>query len=1028
MTTTKNKRIFILNETEINNIYALPQFTDIERLNYFALSQAESSTVKDLSHTHSKLHFILQLGYFKAKQRLFHLEFKNIAVDVTYVMQRYFQHANLPISAPSRRIQSNNNKQVLALMKYSVSNEETIKILSDKAQHLSRALSKPLIILRELLIYLEQKRVVTPEYYVLQQIIGKAIAAEVKRLHRIIVEDVPDVVVSLLDKLLSVNDISYEITALKQDPKNFNFKQIQQEIDKHKTYFPLYEFTKIFLPSLNVSAQNIEYYASLVAHHDRSELLALKKQTIYLYLLCYINYRFQRMNDHLMQSFMHYVDFYSEEAKACAEKQAATIYAEMAQDLKSAGKLLGMYADESLSELPYREVQNQAMAILPKEKIISVSSYMEHQCVDKETYTWEYHAKNFMCIIKNLRPVFMVLNFSAHENDMQLLAGANFLRVANMEGKSISEYKIDEVPIQFIPKRLRQYIYGTKIINSKKSGHKEVKCINQYKYEFMVYAQLSKHIDSNTVFYNDTLQYKSFEADIGIVKNWKQDKTKILKTLDCQMLSNSIEETLNTFENTLESLIVSVNTRINQEENKHIKLKDQNGKITWTLPYKKKDKDFDNPFYDQMPHINIADLPDMVGKHCDFMKAFTHIKPYGSTHKVNYNCIKGCVVANATGLGICKMADNSNLTYNSLASTQKNYIRLETLRNASNKIIYKISNLPIFNYHNLALDKRHASMDGQKYQTKRETFRSRYSTKYFGLDKGVVSLTMVLNHVPVNTKIIGANEYEGHYLFDLLFNNNSGLDPNRISTDTHGSNNLNFLLLACRNIEFAPCYKSIVRKFKNLCGFKSPSEYDDTYIIKPMRKINKKLIIEEWPNIQPIIAALLMKETSQSVVIKKLCSIDCKNRTKEAICEFNDILMSIYLLQYVDDVELRQFVRAALNRGEAYHQLHAVISATRGKKFRGASDFEIELWNESARLIANMMLFYNGYILSKLMLKKEKDGDHISAEFIRRLSLAGSQHFNFSGRFEFGSESKIINIDEIIEHLNKILVKTQVAP
>ena len=60
------------------------------------------------------------------------------------------------------------------------------------------------------------------------------------------------------------------------------------------------------------------------------------------------------------------------------------------------------------------------------------------------------------------------------------------------------------------------------------------------------------------------------------------------------------------------------------------------------------------------------------------------------------------------------------------------------------------------------------------------------------------------------------------------------------------------------------------------------------------------------------------------------------------------------------------------------------------------------------------------------MLKKERDGDQIAAEFIRRLSLAASHHFNLSGRFEFGAESKLINIDEIIAHLDKILVKAQV--
>jgi len=276
----------------------------------------------------------------------------------------------------------------------------------------------------------------------------------------------------------------------------------------------------------------------------------------------------------------------------------------------------------------------------------------------------------------------------------------------------------------------------------------------------------------------------------------------------------------------------------------------------------------------------------------------------------------------------------------------------------------------------------------------------------------------------VNTKIIGANEYEGHYLFDMLFNNSSGQEPNRVSTDTHGSNNLNFVLLNLLGIEFAPCYKSISKKSKQLCGFKSLGEYKD-FVISPSYKINKKLIVDEWPNMQPVMAALMMKETSQSVVVKKLCSYENRNKTKEAFWEYNNILMSINLLKYIDDVELRQFVRFALNRGEAYHQLHTSISGASGKRFRGSSDSEIEIWNECARLLANVMLFYNAYILSQLMLKKEKEGNSAAAEFIRKLSPAASQHFNLNGRYEFGIESELINIEEIIEHLDKILGKKQ---
>ena len=57
------------------------------------------------------------------------------------------------------------------------------------------------------------------------------------------------------------------------------------------------------------------------------------------------------------------------------------------------------------------------------------------------------------------------------------------------------------------------------------------------------------------------------------------------------------------------------------------------------------------------------------------------------------------------------------------------------------------------------------------------TINARYSPKYFGLKKGVVSYSLVANHIPINAEIIGANEHESHYVFDLLFNNTTDIQP-----------------------------------------------------------------------------------------------------------------------------------------------------------------------------------------------------------------------------------------------------------
>jgi TnpA family transposase len=44
----------------------------------------------------------------------------------------------------------------------------------------------------------------------------------------------------------------------------------------------------------------------------------------------------------------------------------------------------------------------------------------------------------------------------------------------------------------------------------------------------------------------------------------------------------------------------------------------------------------------------------------------------------------------------------------------------------------------------------------------------------------------------LNARIIGANEHESHYVFDILFNNATDIIPDIHSTDTHGANEVRY--------------------------------------------------------------------------------------------------------------------------------------------------------------------------------------------------------------------------------------------
>ncbi|NQY62223.1 MAG: Tn3 family transposase, partial [Alteromonadaceae bacterium] len=61
--------------------------------------------------------------------------------------------------------------------------------------------------------------------------------------------------------------------------------------------------------------------------------------------------------------------------------------------------------------------------------------------------------------------------------------------------------------------------------------------------------------------------------------------------------------------------------------------------------------------------------------------------------------------------------------------------------------------------------------------------------------------------------------------------------------------------------------------------------------------------IDEWDKILRILASLVLKETSQSTIIRKSSSYSSKNPTLNALIEFDKIIMSIYMLNYIQKID-----------------------------------------------------------------------------------------------------------------------------
>ncbi len=888
-------RLTILTPKELQTVYALPQFTDEERNTYFSLDPREKQALDAFRTFAAKTYFILQLGYFKAKKQFFVFGIKTVADDATYILHRYFPTAaelsDPKISKPTRLAQQ---AEILRLLDYQMCSQEWKGKLQEKASQLVTIYIKPVYIFKELVNFLEYHRVVLPGYSFLQEkVIGRAITDERNRLEKTVLTGIPEEQRMQLDSLLLAEESLYQLTLIKREPKDFSYQEVQKEVEKRTILTDLYRLAMQFLPSLHISNENIKYYASLVSYYSVKDIKKMSREITHAYLLCFISYRYQTTNDNLVNTFLYHVGKFVDEAKKAAKDQMAQERMEANQYLTDAGRILALFTDETISEeTRFGTIKERAFGILKKEQFALVSRYLTKATMDESAYEWQQYIRFSLKFKINLRHLFLTIPFESQTKDDPLLHAVTFLKEAFSKNTRLSQYSQKSFPQACIPEKWKKYLYETKTI-PRNGKVKKCKILNVDKYEFLVYRLLKKGLDAGEIFIRDSRNFKSFEEDLINDEQWQQKET-IIKNLNLPYLHKPIEEILASLETELEETIQRVNDRVLQGKNPDIKITGSGENTHWHLPYSNDEEPVDHALYSQLPQVGIAGVVNFANQKTGCFSAFSHLVSRYVKTDADTKRINACLVAFGENIGLSKMAAISDVSLQDLITTAHNFIRLETLKLGNDLITNSLAKLPIFQYYNIEEEIIHGSLDGQKYNTQIDTINARHSPKYFGLGKGITSLTLVANHIPINAKIIGAHEHESYFVFDLLYNNTSDLDPHILSTDTHGTNQVNHAILDIFGYQFAPRYKYLNSDNKEIYGFHDPSFYRN-HIVKPIRKINKQHIIPEWDDVQRIIVSLALKSTTQSTIIRKLSSYDRNNRTKKALWEIrpDDLLLII---------------------------------------------------------------------------------------------------------------------------------------
>jgi TnpA family transposase len=1008
---TVKTRLAILSDDEINDLYGMPKLKQDEKPIAFLLSEQEQNYFKCLPNTASKINFVLQLGYFKVSRNFYRISFQRLRDDIWFIINSYFPEEKFPKKNIGTCQHYTNQKAILELYEYKKSTPQFLIELSQHAKQIAKRDITPIFIFDGLLDYCEQCKIIRPAYSTLEGIVSTTIKAEENRLSDLLNRLTNKSTRKSIDNLLNCDDIFYNLTLLKKDPKSLTPKEMRKELAKQQCITEIYNQSKLIIPNLNISRKKLQYYADLAEYYSVYSLKRMKLDKVRLYLLCFVWQRFIKVNDHLITYFIYKTESYIKEAKDYGIAGVFKAKLEYDENKQEAGKILKIISNDKIAD---NMVRPEAFKIVPKDKFNQFSDNVAKTSFDEIPYHFECYAKRYNAIKLNLRPIFSNITLT-HKKESHLKAAIEFFNSCINSSKKIEDQSMDKIPLSFIPKKFKSYISNKRPIKVNNKVER-MSHIDGNLYEVMLYIELQKAIKAGNVCVTDSISYRSLDDELISYDIWTKDKEHILAGLSNSLIQTDVSKLLQDLEVVLESAYKKVNKRIKTKENNYIKIIDEK-KLTWKLPYRSSLDNINNPFYENLPLCNIGDVIAYTEKQTTFMEEFSHILSKNSRTTPQAEHLYAYIVASGMGIGKGRIADTSDIKKLELDSVEQKYIRLETLGNANNIIINNIAKLPVFEYYNLSEYGIHASIVGQKVATKYHTFKARYSRKYFGLDLGVVAFTCVANHIPINTRIIGSNEHESHYVLDIVYNQTSDLKIAAVSGDMHSVNRVNFALLHLFGYQFMPRFTKInTRTNKSLVSFMDKSSYKDC-LVRPSHKINKQLIMKEWDNILHILASLAMKETSQSIIIRKLSSYTKQNNTLKALIEFDKVIMSIYMLKYIDDNKVRQRVYRALNRGEAFHQLRSGILKISGKQIDGRTELDLNISNECNRLLANCIIFYNTSLLSSLLELHRGKKDKKICEKIKRLSPVAWRHINLVGKFEFLQNRKILDIQTLAEDL-----------
>jgi TnpA family transposase len=395
-----------------------------------------------------------------------------------------------------------------------------------------------------------------------------------------------------------------------------------------------------------------------------------------------------------------------------------------------------------------------------------------------------------------------------------------------------------------------------------------------------------------------------------------------------------------------------------------------------------------------MPHVKITELLLKVDEWTGFTCHFTHLKSGDQAR--DRTVLLTAILADAINMGLTKMAESCpGTTYARLSWLQAWHIRDETYEAALTALVNAQLSRPFAAYWGNGTT---SSSDGQNFPTSSKAESTGHINPKYGSSPGRTFYTHISDqYAPFYTKVVNVGVRDSTYVLDGLLYHESDLRIEEHYTDTAGFTDHVFALMHLLGFRFAPRIRDLGDT--RLYIPKGDAAYDG---LKPMisnDRLNIKAIRAHWDEILRLATSIKQGTVTASLMLRKLGSYPRQNGLAVALRELGRIERTLFILDWLQNVELRRRVHAGLNKGEARNALARAVFFNRLGEIRDRR-FEHQCYRASGlNLVTAAIILWNTVYLERAVNALRAHGQAVDDSLLPFLSPLGWEHINLTGDY-----------------------------